>query len=540
MYVSRNFIVTKHSLKMNNFNYLKKYLRQNQYYDLEDEILVQVESHPNFPSLYAIIDTFTYLEIENVAVKAEKEEFDNLPENFIAVVDSDTGKETVFTEKLKDKVRIEFSNGFKKIMTKTEFLTIWSGIVVAIEKNEISSKLNFSGKNNLIAGTFFFVSLVMVFLNNNEYLRVSLVYYLLIIIGLIISVFLIREEIGIHNESISKICNVNEKTSCKAVLSSKGAKIIGDISLSDACLVCFSAIAFLSLFSTFENSFSIYLSFAFCSIPVLIYSFYYQYFVLKKWCVLCLGIAVVLLFQTILVLNSLSKIDISFKATHMIPFVFILSLISIIWIKGKALFKKNMVLKSTEIKYNQLKRKELVFTTLLSNNQQIETNDLDEIKTIVIGQVEAPVTLYAVLSASCGHCHSAYENILKLIHKKPQEIKAKIIFNVNIKNEDNPTNKVYQQVSHYYFNNETNKAQEALSDWHIKKMTLENWKTKWGSTEDPFSDEIMQQQYNWCYKNDLLFTPAIIINGSVLPKEYQINELSYFLENLIENKKAAL
>ncbi len=524
---------------MNNFSYLKKYFRKNHYYDLEEEILIQLESHPNFPSLYSIIDTFNFLEIENVAVKVEKEELENLPENFIAVVDSDTGKETVLTEKLKNKIRIEFSNGFKKVISELEFLTIWTGIVVVIEKNETGSKLSFSGKNNFILGTLFVVSLVLVFLNNSTNSIFASLYYLLAIIGLIIGVFLIREEVGIHNESVSKICNVNEKTSCKAVLSSKGAKIFGTISLSDIAVIYFLSIAFLSLFLAAENSFIIYLSLALFSIPVLIYSISYQYFILKKWCVLCLGIVTVLSFQIALILCFWQNVESNFNVINAISFVLILGLITISWIKFKALFTKNITLKKTEVKHNQLKRKKLVFNALLKDSQEVDIDSIEDLKAVFIGNNEAPVTVYALLSASCGHCHDAYENITKLIRKNPNEIKAKLIFNVNIKNENNPNNKVYHQVAKYYFNDENEKVEEALKDWHINKMTLEKWIAKWGNTDDAFSEEIIQEQYNWCHNNQLLFAPAIIINGNVLPKEYQINELDYFLENLIETKKAA-
>lgn len=525
---------------MNNFSYLKRYLRKNHYYEHEDEILIQLESHPNFPSLYSIIDTFTFLEIENIAVKVGKEEFENLPENFISVVDSDTGKETVLTEKLKDKIRIEFSNGFKKTITETEFLIIWTGIVVAIEKNEISGKLSFSGKNNLIIGTLFSFSLFLIFLNNSDYLIPSLLYYLLAVTGLITSIFLIREEVGIHNESVSKICNVTQKTSCKAILSSKGAKIFHDVSLSDISIIYFLSITFLSMFSAFKNGFIVYAGLALFSIPVLVYSVSYQYFVLKKWCVLCLGVIAVVLFQLTLIVSFWTKYKHAFNAIYAISFVLILCLLLLGWLKFKALFIKNIELKKAEVKYNQFKRKSLVFNAMLKNSQEVDMDNIEELKTVFIGGIDVPVTVYALLSASCGHCHSAYENITKLIAKNPNKIKAKLIFNVNIKNENNPNNKVYHKVAHYYFNNETEKAEEALKDWHIKKMTLEKWVSKWGNTNDVFSEEIIQEQYNWCHNNGLLFTPAIIINGNVLPKEYQINELNYFLDNLIESKHAVL
>ncbi|MBS7252938.1 vitamin K epoxide reductase family protein [Flavobacterium branchiicola] len=525
---------------MNNFSYLKRYLRKNHYYDLEEEILTQLESHPNFPSLYAIIDTFNFLEIENLAIKVEKEEFENLPECFIAVVDSDTGKETILAEKLQHKIRIEFSNGFKKTITETEFLTIWTGIVVAIEKNETSSKLRFSVKNNWIAGAFFMLSLFLVLINNGTNLIFASFYYLSAITGLITSIFLIREETGIHNESVSKICNVNEKTSCKAVLSSKGAKIFGDVSLSDISIIYFLSITFLSLFLTFESVFAIYTGLALLSIPVLIYSVCYQYFVLKKWCVLCLGIVGVLLSQLILVLSFWTKYKNSFNAINVVSFVLVFGLMLLCWLKFKTLFKKNIELKKTEVKHNQFKRKSLVFNALLKDSQKIDIDSINDLKAVFIGKYDAPVTIYALLSASCGHCHSAFENIIKLTEKNPNEIKAKLLFNVNIKNENNPNNKVYHQVAHFYFNDGEEKVQDALKDWHIRKMTLEKWTAKWGTTKDFVSEEIIQEQYNWCYDNYLLFAPAIIVNGYVLPKEYEINELSYFLENLIETKKAVL
>jgi uncharacterized membrane protein/protein-disulfide isomerase len=525
---------------MNNFTYLKKYLRKNHYYDYEDEILIQLESHPNFPSLYSIIDTFTFLEIENIAVNVGKEEFENLPKNFISVVDSDTGKETVLTEKLNNKLRIEFSNGYKKTIAETEFLIIWTGIVVVIEENEISGQLSFSGKSNLIIGTLFPFSLFLVFLNNSEYLISSVLYYLLAVMGFITSIFLIREEIGIHNESISKICNVTQKTSCKAILSSKGAKIFRDVSLSDISIIYFLSITFLSLFSAFKNGFIFYAGLALFSIPVLVYSVYYQYFVLKKWCVLCLGIVTILLFHLTLILSFWTRYENAFNPITAISFVLILGLLILAWLKFKALFIKNIELKKGEIEYNQFKRKNIVFNAMLNDSQEVDMDNIQELKTVFIGRNDAPVIVYALLSASCGHCHLAYENITKLIEKNPDEIKAILIFNVNIKNENNPNNKVYQQVAHYYFNNETEKAEEALKDWHIKKLNLEKWASKWGSTDDAFSEEIIQEQYNWCHNNGLLFAPAIIINGNVLPKEYQVNELNYFLENLIETKKAIL
>jgi hypothetical protein len=34
-------------------------------------------------------------------------------------------------------------------------------------------------------------------------------------------------------------------------------------------------------------------------------------------------------------------------------------------------------------------------------------------------------------------------------------------------------------------------------------------------------------------ENNIHYTPAIILNGHIMPKEYQINDLNYFIDKLI-------
>lgn len=44
-------------------NLVKKYLHQNQFSDVVEEFEDLFQSHPNYPSLYAITDTFNLLSI---------------------------------------------------------------------------------------------------------------------------------------------------------------------------------------------------------------------------------------------------------------------------------------------------------------------------------------------------------------------------------------------------------------------------------------------------------------------------------------------
>ncbi len=527
---------------MNNFTYLKKYLRKNSYYNLEDEILIQLESHPNFPSLFAIIDTFDFLEIENIAATVEKEELLNLPNIFLSVVDSDTGKEIVFTEKTKNKITIQFSNGFKKKISEEEYLKIWTGIIVAIEANPINEKqLSFSNKKyNAIIGCIFGVSTSLLFLTNKDNLITATFYYLLLLAGLIISYFLVREEMGLHNDSISKICNATEKTSCKEVMSSNGAKVFKNVSLSDISMLYFSSLTLFFVLNSFNLNSFIYSIIGIFSIPIILYSIYYQGFIVKKWCILCLGIDTILLLQVIIISFHFSLQVNTPAIISLFSGILIVTLLCFLGYEFKNKIQKIRKYETTDLQYQKLKRNYLVFHSLLKNNQKIDEDHLNSLETIVIGEIKSPITLFLVISASCGHCHTAYKNALKLVKKNPNEIKIKLIFNINTQNTANPTNIVYTQASSYYWSGEVHKAIASLNDWHIEKLDLEKWKSKWENNHSENSTKMISTHYNWCTENDINYTPSIILNGYILPNEYQLNELNYFINELIEEKTLAL
>jgi len=79
------------------------------------------------------------------------------------------------------------------------------------------------------------------------------------------------------------------------------------------------------------------------------------------------------------------------------------------------------------------------------------------------------------------------------------------------------------------------KAKEAIIDWHINRLDLENWKQKW-SIESPhlLVNKQLQNQYYWCLKNEFNYTPVKLINGNLFPEGYEIIELKYFINNFSE------
>ena len=87
-----------------------------------------------------------------------------------------------------------------------------------------------------------------------------------------------------------------EKKDCDAVLTSKGAELLKGYKLSDFSLLYFIILSFLTFVQIQNPNISFIISVI--ALPITIYSIYYQYFILKKWCLLCLTIVGVLWIQS--------------------------------------------------------------------------------------------------------------------------------------------------------------------------------------------------------------------------------------------------
>ena len=525
---------------MTDFFYLKKYLHEHKYGFVGEKILLELEAHPDYPSLIAIVDVFNYYDIENVAARIDPSELENLPNTFISVFCTHTGSEIVYTKKIGQDFEIQFANGFVQRLSRTKYLEGWNGMIVAIEENENAENLegNVFYKNGPWVLLFISIfALFQVYSNNSPNPFLSVGYFVAFFLGLTTSVFLVREDLGFHDAAISKICYSTKKTSCTEVLHSKGAKILGKLKLSDLSLIYFLGLTVFSIFTKFQDNIIVYSWLSLLSIPVMLYSVFAQGFMVKKWCVLCLGIVFALAIQVSLVsINGFSlNIDLT-KTKNAVLFLFVLVIISFLFLEIKKLVISNLRNNTIELKYNQLKRKFPVFKALIDGEKSVNELALEKLETVIIGKESAPITINAVLSASCMHCHSIYEKLLKLQSKNPEHLKVKLVFNINVENLQNPYNIVYKQAMAYYIKGEYDKAVSSLNDWHIERLDFEQWKLKWQDGYSEIGISLIQFQYQFCLENKIFYTPAIILNGQFLPKEFEVQELNFFIDNLIEEK----
>jgi len=502
---------------------IKKLLEANNYLDIKPYIEESFLSHPNYPSLYAITDSLDLLTIENAAVKISKEQFVELPNAFLAVYNQDL----VFVNKREEDVIIEDEKGKKRIISNVEFLSNWNEVVVLIEPNitPIIKKENQYFKKALSFIPVFLLAIVSFFFN--DYNLSALFLLITSIIGSVIGVFILQEKLGIRNDIASKLCSINTNTSCDSVIKSDASGIYKWVDFSDLPLLFFSISATSILISPNNSSIVVGIV-SILSIPIILYSVWLQKIVLKKWCVLCLIVSSILLIQATVFTLGTNPIENIFSA-NLFGLFFSSIVLSSLWfiIKPKLISKIKL-----ENEVNDLKRFKRDYKLFqFSCEDIISTDGLNLLKGLHFGNRQADIHLTIIISPSCGHCHDAFKDAFELVNKYPEKFFLNVLFNINPENENNPYKIIVESLLEIQ-NVIPEKVEEAIVDWHINKIGLEKWLKKWKVEHVGMHvNNQIYQQYNWCSKNEFNYTPVKIINDKLFPKEYEINELKYFLND---------
>lgn len=509
-------------------NLVKKLLIENKYSNVVDEFDDLFSSHPNYPSLFAITDSISLLGIENLAIKIPKEQFTELPETFLTLYKG----ELVLLSKRNDLITILDEKSKKSKLTPEVFLQDWDQIIIAIEPNsEKEIALNKKSKWALLGLPILLLILFSSFLNG--YSINSILLLGLSVLGLTLSVLVLQEKFGIKTELVSKFCNMNQESSCDSVIKSDQSQITSWLSFTDLPVLFFGS-NFLSLLLSPILSVSIISTLSLLAIPFLIYSVWVQKVKIKKWCLLCLAISGVIIIQGVFFIFSPFNFN-SVISSGFIIYLFSMTLIFSGWFLIKPVLEKENKATKEVKELKRFKRNFKVFSSL--TKEVASKNNFENLKGIEFGNFDSGTNITLFLSPSCGHCHKAFTDAHELYKKNTESVYLRILFNVNPENEQNKYRIIVQNL--LYINSvDSNKAREALIDWHINEIGLDAWKEKWGiDVHDMIINNEMYDQYNWCVSNEFNYSPVKIINTKLFPNEYEIADLYYFMNDFEEVNK---
>jgi len=501
------------------------------------ELAFQIQSHPSYPSLHAITGVLDHFNIENIAaeVPTDIKTLQQLPNSFIAQVSTENGNELVTVSKKDKHYVICSTNKRDKKVSENDFLILFTGIIVAVEKNEADTtvksykKLKHQILFSILIATAIFL---LVFQKTTPYTSASLILNLL---GIIISYSILKQEFGESSTIGETFCSGNnEKKDCNAVLSSEGAEIIKNHKLSDLSIIYFSGLLISNLLIKDSCILQII---SYLAIPITIYSIYYQYKIVKSWCMLCLSIISLLWIQGII--SYLQPIDFSKNIDIYIndTLITIISFIAtyLIWDFTKPLVKNNKELQQEKIDAIKFKRNFDLFNSLLFKSTKINTR-IENSNEIVFGNKNASLEITIVTNPFCGHCKPVHKTINKILERYHDAVKIIVRFNVVSNNSEDKGHIVCSELIKIYNKNGTEACKKAMDEIY-DGMSFEKWITKFKTANDKKENpiKILKYQKDWCTKHAINFTPEILINGYSFPKEYKREDLFFFIEDLEYN-----
>jgi len=521
---------------------LKKLVLKNNIHLHQEELKLQLLSHPSYPSLHSLTGVLTHFGIPNLALRLQvnQEILTQLPFFFIANVDLSNGGELVLVEKKKNHIEITTNSNKKERLTDEGFLSKWNGVILAIEKDASVKETASNSKYSFLKwATYSLGALLIAYFLYNVPDYFSKVHFALSLIGIILSVFIVKHELGLQSEATNSFCNLSENTSCDALLNSDGAKVFGLFKLSDVSIVIFSGYALSWILFSLNGTLDIAIFYCFTAlaVPFIIYSVYYQAAVVKKWCPLCLGIVGVLLLQ----FGAMSLTDswatfYSLTLNSIGLFTFGMFLTTIVWSYLKPILKKKFNLETIEVEYYRFKRNYEIFNTMLLNGQQL-TSNYEIPGEIVLGNKNAPIEMIVVTSPFCHYCKPAHSDIDKLLLAGKENLKVTIRFNIGAENKESDFYKIVSQLLNLYNSQGQEACLVALQEIYAEKVNLKEWVANINIHNNPDYDQVMESQKSWCELNDINFTPAFYLNGVAYPKEYDRTDLIYFLDEMIEEQQ---
>ena len=493
-----------------------------------------LKSHSHYPTFKSICDTFNEWNIDYYPLKYQTEEILEIPAPYIVHFKSGGGQIAFVSEIKNDRITYYESYRIKREINSKEYLERCSGAVILLNPDERSGEKDHRNKwqNEMISNAILLVTILAFLLFfilplTDSFASGGIVFdkmkgllFLTKTAGIVLSVLLILHEFEVHLSLTDKLCHLNKATNCNTVLNDKASKIFGWFGWADAGFIYFTGGLLFLMQNLTEPGLSLLAILSALSLPYPVFSIYYQGFVLKKWCPMCLGVQLILIIEFLLLLPQFSQFSFSFSALLRLVLIFLITgiiyTLFILFIREK---------NSHEIhyyKYLGFKKNPDILRTLMLNQNHYDIPVTEA--SLVFGNKDASLKISAFLSLHCSHCARAFEKIKTMLKSKDE-----VAINIVLITSDN---KMLNSLYHFKRLERDDEALDLLYQWFNANPYS---RTKISETlcvqnEDDISNTVNNENNRLFKECNVFGTPTFFINGYLLPNQYDIDDIKYFLE----------
>jgi uncharacterized membrane protein/protein-disulfide isomerase len=485
--------------------------------------------HPDYPSLSTLSDVLSEWKVDNLAVKISPQQLQEITYPAIAHIEDEHEGYFVLLQAFENQQVSYWDSEKGNIKESLELFTAkWQGVTLLLEKSEKSGEPDFEKVSRKeIFGNLEkwlgFITLGLVGLSGFAVAETwqNALLWLIVGLGTAVSTIILLGEYGIKSPTIEKLCNLNNQTNCDTVLQSSGSKLFQHFSWAEVgfcyfvgtCI--FTIITFLTKDYSSLNTLTIV---SMLALPYTIFSVYYQWQIVKKWCTLCLVIQAILVLEfVVLFMNNSIEIPTIYSA-----FLLIISLLipTAIWFFVKPSLEKAGTVPNLERSVMNYKYNNGIFMSHLENQRAVPVG----FSPIKQGNEEANILITMVSNPFCGPCAKGHEALENLMESYGDYLKVEFVFTGGGQSSE---------VIKHICSLDKSQTHEALNDWY-KTVNYEQWAAKYPTKITEESENQLNSFSEWSNQAQITHTPTFFINGKELVSPYGIQDLKYHVKVLAE------
>lgn len=504
--------------------------------------------HPDFPNLLSVTDSLSKWNIPNLATRLNSDQLRDIPLPALAFVHIRGGILAPIKSVSSDTIEwLDTVKGWQKEPID-EFQRKWSGIAVLVEPSQQSGETDYiknirkHRKDSLrlpfILGCVLICLALTIGLNWQSFTSITELTGILIatkLIGSLITSFLLWQSLDRENPFLQSICHFGSRSNCNSILQSNAANVTSWLTWSEVGFFYFTGGLFTIIFGLMSGNHAItdhmFLLSA-TALPYTLYSIYYQGFVARQWCMLCLATQIVLWSEFLaFIIFSEPKFQLPPTADTALQ-IALANLIPItLWAILKKPLSGSMLVYGLQRELQRTKFNE-VYIKAIFNAEDKMPPLLGEMRTLNIGSKTPKNTITVVTNPLCGPCAKVHAELTRLIDTH-SDVAIQFIFIGPPPAMD---------IARILFSAPQENVHETMDSWYSNiRQNAQMWINK--HSYEVVGAEISKQLHlhsRWCEFATINATPILYINSIKLPTAFSVSELRDMLPIIAKIEDTAL
>ncbi len=347
------------------------------------------------------------------------------------------------------------------------------------------------------------------------------------------------EEIGIPSKNLKNFCDNNGENSCKKVINSNN--FVSDyLSISKTSFIFFSFQFLFLIISLSANlgpeNLYILTILHFASLPIVCISIYYQRFIVKEFCKICLLISTVLIAQVFCSSYVFFIKDIvNFQNVKIVSLIILLVTLILALLLGELFYeylKNKMKILNDGIVNLKIRKNVKLFKLALNDSKYYK--EFSKAASLNFESNSSNLDILVVISPTCGHCKDTIGLLYKIWNESNKGFNLRINFNIDMNKSTSELLEIHLLLVNIFGTNSHDYFIKCILDWYNQRDISILKRCDIYKRDIDLIYTILNNQFQWNYSNNIFNTPKIIINGYEYPEYYERNELGFYIFDLIE------